>query len=357
MRMAATTKRGRRTFAVGHNGRVLADAPPPPPPAVQASALSSIQLAGQRVVFAFSGTTVPVNLRKRIARGEAAGVILFGANVASIAQVRRLTRELQAIRRPAGLRAPLIVMTDQEGGLVKRLPGHPTKSPPQMRSAAEARDQGRATARTLRAAGVNIDLAPVVDVARPGSQMEREGRSFGRSTSTVSRRARAFVDGLRAGGVLGTAKHFPGFGAASANTDNVSVVIRSPLRTLRRVDEPPFKASGAPLVMVSSAIYPALSDQPGLLSRRVVTGELRDHLGFTGVTVTDSLNAGALVREPSVLKRAVRAGDDLLLFTSYAASAHAVERLATLLRRGRLDRATATAAVARILTLRRKLII
>jgi beta-N-acetylhexosaminidase len=307
------------------------------------------------VVFAFSGTEVPVNLRKRIHRGEAAGVILFGANVASIGQVRRMTRELQAIRRPRGLRAPLIVMTDQEGGLVKRLPGAPDRSPPNMTSTAIARDQGRATARTLRAAGVNIDLAPVVDVARPGSQMEREGRSFGRSTRTVSTRAGAFVAGLRTGGVAATAKHFPGFGAAGANTDATSVVIRSSLGTLRRVDEPPFTAVRAPLVMISSAIYPALSQQPALLSRRVVTGELRRHLGFRGVTVTDSLNAGALLREGSVLQRAIRAGDDLLLFTSYGASAHAVERLATLLRRGRLNRTVAGRSVERILALRRQL--
>ena len=333
---------------------MLADPPPTALPAA-APALSSIQLAGQRVVFAFAGTEIPVNLRKRIARGEAAGVILFGDNVASIAQVRRLTRELQAIRRPAGLTAPLFVMTDQEGGLVKRLPGAPDRSPPQMTTTAIARSEGRATARTLRAAGVNVDLAPVVDVARPGSEMEREGRSFGRSTATVSGHARAFAAGLRAGGVAGTAKHFPGFGAASANTDNAAVVIRSPLSTLRSVDEPPFRAAGTRLVMLSSAIYPALSSQPALLSRRVVTGELRGHLGFTGVTVTDSLNASALVNEGSVLQRAVRAGDDLLLFTSYEASAHAVERLATLLHAGRLDRAAAQRAAARILALRRGL--
>ncbi len=216
-----------------------------PPPAVPPQ--SSIQLAGQRVVFAFDGTEIPRNLRLRIQRGEAAGVLLFGANVQSIAQVRRLTRRLQAIQRPAGLNVPLIVMTDQEGGQVKRLPGAPTKSPPQMTSVADARAQGRATARTLSSAGVNVDLAPVVDVARAGSQMEHEGRSFGRSTSTVSTRARGFVSGLGAGGVAATAKHFPGFGAASANTDNAAVTIRSSLGTLRRGESrrsrPPARSS------------------------------------------------------------------------------------------------------------------
>jgi len=310
------------------------------------------------VVFAFAGTAVPPNLRLRIARGEAAGVLLFGPNVRSIAQVRRLTRELQAIRRPRGLRAPLVVMADQEGGRVKRLPGAPRRSPPQLTATGaprEARREGAATAATLRAAGVNVDLAPVVDVARPGSQMEDEGRSFGRSTRTVNRFAAAFGRGLLGGGVAATAKHFPGFGAASANTDATRVVIRTALTTLRRRDLPPFAAIRWPLIMTSSAIYPALDDQPALLSRRVVTGELRERIGYEGVVVTDSLDAGALAGRRDVLRRAIRAGNDLLLFTTYRSSARAVERLARAFRGGSLSRAEGTAAAARILALRRTL--
>jgi beta-N-acetylhexosaminidase len=339
-----------REFRRVRSGALFAEAPPVPPPP-----LTSIQLAGQHVVFAFGGTGVPANLRKRIARGEAAGVLLFGANVQSIGQVRSLTRELQAIRRPKGLTMPLVVMTDQEGGLVKRLPGAPALNPPRMSSNAVARDQGRATAGTLSSAGVNVDLAPVADVARPGSQMEDEGRSFGRSTATVGRRARAFAAGLRAGGIASTAKHFPGFGAASANTDAAAVVIRTPLPTLRARDEPPFSVARTDLVMTSSAIYPALSDQPALLSRRIVTGELRGRLGFRGVVVTDSLNATALVGRHNVLPRALKAGNDLLLFTTYESSAHAVERLADLYRSGRLDRSAGMASAQRVLALRHTL--
>ncbi|MCW2967275.1 MAG: beta-N-acetylhexosaminidase, partial [Solirubrobacteraceae bacterium] len=327
----------------------------PPPPA----ALTAIQLAGQRVVFAFSGTTVPPRLRLRIQRGEAAGVLLFGDNVRSVAQTRRLTRALQAIPRPAGLTAPLVVMTDQEGGEVKRIPGAPHRSPPQLAVTgrpSEAAKEGRATARTLRAAGVNIDLAPVVDVARPGSEMEREGRSFGRSASLVTRFGAAFAGGLTAGGVAPTFKHFPGFGAASANTDAQQVVIPASLDTLQRFDEAPYAGSPTPLVMISSAIYPALDPGvPALLSSRIVTGELRVRLGFTGVTVSDWLNSGSLTGRANVVLRAARAGDDLLLFRTYLASARAVEGLAAALRDGRLDHGQAQASVARVLALRAKL--
>jgi beta-N-acetylhexosaminidase len=309
------------------------------------------------VIFAFSGTTPPRRLRLRIERGEAAGVILFGDNVRSIAQVRRMTRSLQSIPRPPGLRAPLIVMTDQEGGLVKRLPGAPHRSPPQMAATGSpdvAYAEGRATAATLRAAGVNVDLAPVLDVARPGSEIEREGRSFGRSVGSVLRFGGPFVRGLRSRGVAATGKHFPGFGRAGANTDARSVVIRASLRTLRRVDERPF---GMPLelVMVSSAVYTALDDQPALLSRRVVQGELRGHLGFRGVTATDSLDAGALAGRSDVTLRAAAAGDDLLLFTSYLSSARAVETLAGAVRAGRLGTAASRASATRVLKLRRTL--
>jgi beta-N-acetylhexosaminidase len=311
------------------------------------------------VVFAFTGTTEPPRLRLRIERGEAAGVILFGNNVRSVAQVRRLTRALQAVPRPVGLRAPLAIMTDQEGGQVQRIPGAPHRSPPQLAVTGRpsaARSEGRAAARTLRGAGVNIDLAPVADVARPGSEMEREGRSFGRSAGLVTRFATAFARGLRAGGVAATFKHFPGFGAAPANTDAQSVVIPSSLQTIRRSDERPYVGSPTRLVMVSSAIYPALdAGTPALLSRRIVTGELRDRLGFTGVTVTDSLDSGSLSAISNVAVRAATAGDDLLLFTSYLSSARAVEAVTRAVQADRLDRSAMRAGVARCTALRRSL--
>ena len=320
--------------------------------------MTPVQLAGQRVVFAFRGTTPPRRLRLRIARGEVAGVILFGGNVRSTAQVRRLTRSLQAIRRPAGLRAPLLVMCDQEGGLVKRLPGAPDRSPPQMAATgrpAVARAEGRATARTLRAAGVNVDLAPVLDVARPGSNIERDGRSFGRSAATVIRFGDAFVAGLAEGGVATTAKHFPGFGRARINTDDAPVVIRASRATLRAVDERPFGAIATDLVMVSSAVYPAFDSRPALLSPRVIGGELRGRLGFAGVTAADNIDSGALAVQRAVDVRAAAAGDDLLLFTRYDSAAHAVETLASALRSGRLGTAAARRSATRVLALRARL--
>src|SRR5215207_4239468 len=196
-----------------------ADAPrsagDPGPPA-----LTLPQLAGQHMVFAYDGLEPPPALRRRIARGEAAGVILFARNVRSAAQVRGVIRRLQAIERPRGLTAPLLIMADQEGGLVRRIPGAPARAAGDVTSAAQARADGRAAARTLRSAGVNMNLAPVADVARPGAALEGERRIYGRSADRVASFASAFVRGLHAGGVRATAKHFPGFGAAKVNTDD-----------------------------------------------------------------------------------------------------------------------------------------
>ncbi len=324
--------------------------------------LTDAQLAGQHVVFPFAGRTVPRALLARIRRGEAAGVIFLGANLGTPAQVRALTRTLRRAAQPAAVRAPLLLMVDQEGGSVQRLPGAPSRSAPAMAATGRpsvALAEGRATAATLRAAGMNVDLAPVVDVVRPESALHAEGRGFGFTAASAARFGAAFTRGLRAGGVAATAKHFPGFGAAPANTDLGEVRMALGLRELRAVDRPPFEAAiraGARLVMLSSATYPALSPAPAVLSRRVVQGELREGLGFDGVTVSDDLEAPAFASRggaSGAALAATRAGVDLLLFArTYDGADRAADALADALRSGRVDRDDAEASLARVLSLR-----
>jgi beta-N-acetylhexosaminidase len=331
-------------------------------PASARPRLTVAQLAGQRVVFPFAGRTVPRALRARIRRGEAGAVILFARNIAGAAQVRALTARLQRIRRPPGLRGPLLIMVDQEGGPVKRLPGAPTRSPRQLAaagSAAIARAEGRATARTLLDAGANVALAPVLDVARPGGVIAREGRGLGATASAVTRVGGAFAAGLQDGGVAATAKHFPGFGAATLNTDDGETVVGLPAATLRSVDAVPFAAAvdhGIRMVMLASAIYPAFGGGPAVLSRQVVRGELRRRLGFGGVTITDDLESPAFARYGGATGGAVlaaRAGVDMLLFArSYAGAARAARAVASALRRGALDRDEAEASLERIARVR-----
>lgn len=339
-------------------------APPvaPAPARAAAPALTLRQAVGQRMVFAYDGLQPPAALRRRIARGEAAGVILFARNVRSAAQVRATIRRLQAIERPRGLRAPLLVMADQEGGPVRRIPGAPQRAAAQVSSTAQARADGVAAARTLRGAGVNMNLAPVADVARAGSALEGEQRLYSRSATRVAQLAGAFAAGLHAGDVRATAKHYPGFGAASVNTDDAPARIRTSLARLRAVDEPPFAQlvrDGVDAVMLSTAVYPALDELPAAFSRRWATGELRGRLGFSGVSITDDLGTPAVASFGSLgarAARAARAGVDLPLFSSsYAAGASAAEGLLAAVRRDELGEASLRAGAHRVLALRAKL--
>ena len=350
--------------AVGAAGAPATTPAPAPRPAPDASGLTDAQLAGQRMVFGFSGSEVPPALVARIRRGEAGAVILLGANVPSLAVARRITTRLQRIPRPSALDEPILVMVDQEGGLVRRLKGPPHDSAAEIgrRGPAAARTAGRAAGRLLVDAGANVDLAPVVDVARPGSALEADDRTFGRDPARVSGVAVAFATGLREAGVLAAAKHFPGIGAATVSTDVAPVRIDRPRATLTRVDLRPFRAVIAhdiPMVMLGTASYPALDPgRPAALSRRIATDLLRGDLGFDGVTVSDALDTPALapVGSPGdVAVRAARAGCDLLIHTGYTRGAIASGAIRRELRAGRLPRAEAEAAVERILAMRARL--
>jgi beta-N-acetylhexosaminidase len=326
-----------------------------------AAPLTDAQLAGQRVIFAFPGTTPPPELVARIRRGEAAGVLLFGSNIPTVSAARTMVKRLQSIPRPAGLDQPLLVMVDQEGGLVERIPDSALGRAAALGRAndvAATRAAGARAARDVLSVGANVNLAPVADVARPGSAIERETRSFGRTPGKVTRHVVAFAAGLQAEGVVAAAKHFPGFGAAPANTDNVRVKIGLPLATLRSVDERPFAdliRGGIPMVMLGSSVYTAFGPQPATLSRRVIKDELRGRLRFTGVTVSDALDTPALAawgRPDKVAVQAATAGVDLLLYSGYAGADAAVRALQPAIKAGRLNRADAQAAVDRILRLR-----
>jgi beta-N-acetylhexosaminidase len=328
-----------------------------------AAKLTPAQLAGQRLIAGVPGTSIPPALRRMIARGEVAGVILFADNFPSRDAGRRLVKRLQSIKRPARLRDPLLVTIDQEGGLVKRIGGAPAVSAAEMgrRGAAYSRRQGYLTGRNLRNVGVNVDLAPVVDVARRGGDIADTYRAFGYTREDVIRTAIPFAQGLRRAGIAATAKHFPGLGAVSVNTDFASQTIRLSKRTLRRVDEAPYRAfieAGGEVVMLGTAIYPAFSNRPAAFTRQIVTGELRDRLGFEGVTITDAMGTVAVRDYASPAKAtfaAAQAGVDLLLYTDYESAIRSAGVLRRRMAKGKLKRADFIESVARVLVLRKRL--
>jgi beta-N-acetylhexosaminidase len=254
----------------------------------------------------------------------AGGVILFGSQAPS-----DLGSQAAALRSvvPGGL--GLLVMTNEEGGGVQGMPNLVGSLPwPSDMGAsltpAQITEEVAAVARNMAANGVNVDLAPVVDVdgqdVAPGPADPDGWRSFSGSTSVVAADGVAYLQGLEQGGVIPVLKHFPGLGGASANTD-YGPADTVPWPTLEQSGLPPFEsgiAAGAPAVMVSNAIVPGLSPVPASLSPTVIDQELVGALHFGGLILTDSLSAGAISAAgysvPAAAVQALEAGADMTMF-------------------------------------------
>jgi beta-N-acetylhexosaminidase len=311
------------------------------------------QQVGQVVVLSFRGTSAPPYVLEALRERRAAGVILFGGNVVSPAQLRALTGSLHA----AGGR-PLVAV-DQEGGRVRRVSWvGPRRAQPEQVTVGGVRAEAAASARSLRALGITVNLAPVADVPSV-SGAAIAGRAFSPDPAVASASVRAAVRGWRSGGVAPTVKHFPGIGAAGANTDDAVVRIARSRAELERVDLAPFRAAiaaGVPLVMVGHARYPAL-DRFRIASQSgpIVDGLLRDELGFRGVVLTDSLEARASLSTgsiESVAERSVRAGADLLLLTGRGSYRPVYAHLLAVARSDPAFRERVRASAARVLALK-----
>jgi len=201
---------------------------------------------------------------------------------------------------------------------------------------------------------------------QPGDFDDQLGRSYSTNPGAVSLLGTDFITAQQRGGVAATAKHFPGLGAATMreDTDKVGVTLNEPVTEIRATDEVPYRAAiaaGVKLIMVSWAVYPALAPgRPAGLSPAIVDGELRQRLGFTGVTITDALEADALRPFGGIPSRsllAARAGMDLILCSekNYAEGVQAAAGLVQGYSDGQLGRAAFTAAVQRVLALRASL--
>jgi beta-N-acetylhexosaminidase len=335
--------------------------------------MTADQLAGQRIIYAYSGLRPPASLLAAIRAGEAGGVIFFGSNISSLAQIRGVIAQLQRASLSSPVHTRLLMLTDQEGGEVRRLPGAPALSEKQIgqsRAAGSlARAAGTGAAHVLAGVGMNVNLAPVLDVyRRPGNFIDQFQRSYSSAPSTVAALGAAFIAAQQQLGVAATAKHFPGLGAAaqSQNTDLRPVSLGLSAATLRSADEAPYRsaiAAGVKLVMTSWAVYPALDPfRPAGLSPTVVKGELRRRLRFRGVTITDGIDAGAVTPYGSLARRSVLAADagaDLIVCAAVNPAANtptqgitAMHAIAAAIASRAISTAAAQQAAARILALR-----
>ena len=305
------------------------------------------------MILSFDGTSAPDYVIRALREGRVAGVILFRDNVASPDQLRELTGALQRAADGSAL-----VMTDQEGGPVRILPFAPPYEGSSSQSTSdEARQQASAAARALRRNGVNVNLAPVADIPSvAGAALA--GRAYSGDAATVASRVRAAVTAYRRGRVGATAKHFPGLGAATANTDDAPVTIPGPSGQ----DLQPFRAAidaGAALVMASHALYPDVDRQRiASQSPAILTDLLRERLGFKGVIVTDSMEAEAVLDRSDVAtgsERSLLAGADLLLLTGSGSFRPVSQRLNAAAARSDQVRARLRESALRVVALKRSL--
>jgi beta-glucosidase-like glycosyl hydrolase len=337
-------------------------------------------LAGAHVIYSWPKTiAAPAQIVDLVRDGVVGGLILFGENVGN--GTAETLASLQAVYQSSPANAvftkyfrttgPMFISTDQEGGKVRRVPGGPFLTAKQTGAspdpAAAGTTAGQQAAEALKNYSFNGNLAPVLDIFRqPGDFEDHFQRSYGNTSAIVSAAATAFIKAQQGAGIPATAKHFPGLGPAArdANTDLTPVILNNTLEEIRSVDEVPYIsaiAAGLDLVMPSWAVYPAMDSVPSGLSSKWIREELRGRLGFTGVTISDALEAGSLVPFgdlPALTVMSSKAGMDMLLASERNITQGEVVRssLISAVKSGEIEWKDFVASTKRIVQLRSKLL-
>jgi beta-N-acetylhexosaminidase len=334
-------------------------------PARVFAGMTAAQRIGQLFMAGLAGQ--PASQVARAVGAYHFGSLLFGTTTsASLAEIRQVTGADQALASPAATaRTRFFIATDQEGGEVQRLRGPGFSAIPsavaqgQLTSGVLQRDAA-GWGRQLKRAGVNLDLAPVMDVVPPGTASRNQPigalmREFGSTPATVAAHGAAFIRGMSQAGVATTAKHFPGLGRVTGNTDLTAGVTDA----VTTSDDPylrSFRAAvgaGVPFVMVSLASYPRIDpDHLAVFSSRVMR-LLRQQLRFGGVIISDDMGAAAAVASVSPAGRAIdflTAGGDMILSVSLPVAAAMDAAVLSRVHRNPAFRAKAYAAVMRVLT-------
>lgn len=286
---------------------------------------------GQLLVAGFAGHSVPSELRSLAGEWGLGGAVLFSRNIGEPEQVAELAFELQELSKDV----PLWVGVDQEGGRVARLRA-PFTEWPAMALLGRRGDIGltkrfaTALADELSAVGVNLDFAPVLDLYNESADPVIGDRALSSDESIVGRLGRVIIEGLQSKGIAACAKHFPGHGAARADSHLELPVIEHPPERLRETELGPFREAvdgGVAAVMTAHVLYPALDGQnPATLSRVIVDTILRRELGHRGLVATDDLEMGAITASQTTEQAAVgaiAAGCDTLLVCGDSVDRHA----------------------------------
>lgn len=322
---------------------------------------------GQRLVTGFPGTELTEDFRRVVREHQIANVILFRENIESCAQLRRICAEIQQLVREATGYGAFITI-DQEGGTVTRLPADAVNVPGAMAIAAtgdaeNAYRAGLLTGRELRALGVNFDLAPSVDVNNNPKNPVIGARSYGDAPDTVSRYAARMIQGLLDGGVLCSAKHFPGHGDTDADSHLALPCVDKSRAELEQMELAPFRAAiaaGVPAIMTTHILFPQIEPGgvPATMSRRIMTELLRGEMGFDGLIISDCMEMRAIKDHFGTVNgviAAMAAGVDLVFVThNTLLGGEAARAVQQAVADGRLDAGEMAASAQRILAYKEK---
>jgi beta-N-acetylhexosaminidase len=282
------------------------------------------RVAGNVIVCGFGGTEAPATVHRWLSEQSVAGLILFKRNIEGVDQAAALIASCTTGGDPA---MPILVCVDQEGGRVARF-GEPVLKLPPMQTLAAAgdtqltHDAGEVLGRQLRAVGINLDFAPVLDVNTNPDNPIIGDRAFGRTPDVVIEHALAFADGLHDGGVLSCGKHFPGHGDTDLDSHLALPTLRHDRARLDEVELLPFRAAARrlPSVMTAHVVFEAVdANVPATMSPAAIERLLRQDVGFEGAVFSDDLEMKAVTERYSVEEAgvlAIEAGCDLLLVCS-----------------------------------------
>ena len=288
---------------------------------MQTKTFSNEQLAGQRLMAGFDGTTLNADLKFLIKRLRAGGIILFSRNLETPDQIKNLCNEIQNYARLCE-QPPLFIAVDQEGGQVARLKEPFTQFPgnPHMNSEDDAIHFAEVTAAELTRVGINMNMAPVMDVAPEEINSIMAKRAFGGDPAWVTRLGVKVIEHLQYNNIIAVTKHFPGIGRTILDSHMDLPMLEDDISAIERMDLIPFKAGiqhGVSGVMLSHIFYKKLDPLwPASLSDKIAKVLLRDEMGFEGIVLTDDLDMGAVVKHydiQTVIHRILAAEIDLAL--------------------------------------------
>jgi beta-N-acetylhexosaminidase len=317
---------------------------------------------GQLFMVGFDALEANDHIKRLIRRHRIGGVILFRRNVHTPEQLSALCRELQEINAEVS-DIPLLIAIDQEGGMVMRIEQGVTPMPAAMayQEAGSVEDCEKLSficGDELRQMGINMNLAPILDVNNNRLNPVIGVRAFGEDPDTVVRYGMAAIRGLRTAGVIATAKHFPGHGDTSTDTHYAMASVPHDKARLQAVELAPFRAAiseGVDAIMTAHVMFPAIEPDtsvPATLSKAVLTDLLRTEMGFQGAVISDCPEMAAIAEGVGVVKGAVAtlaAGTDIVLVSHHEERQQAaIEAAIEAALRGVLSRERIAQALARV---------